>query len=208
MPQLFANNATTTLSLAVLAGDLTLVVADASAFPSPSSGDFSILTLTQINAETSWEEVLLTARAGNTLTVVRAHEGVAQGWSAGDKVELRITAKYLNQVGYINIPQIISSADHTLVLQDQGRQILHPSADTAARTFTIPANSAVPFPIGTAVTFINQNGAGVVSVAITSDTMRLAGAATTGTRALAANGVATAIKVTATEWIISGVGLT
>jgi hypothetical protein len=38
--------------------------------------------------------------------------------------------------------------------------------------------------------------------------MRLAGAGTTGNRTLAANGVATAIKLTATEWIISGVGLT
>jgi hypothetical protein len=66
----------------------------------------------------------------------------------------------------------------------------------------------VAFPIGTAVTFINQNGAGVITIAITSDTMRLAGAGTTGNRTLAANGIATAIKVTSTEWIISGTGLT
>ena len=39
-------------------------------------------------------------------------------------------------------------------------------------------------------------------------TMRLAGAGTTGTRTLAANGVATALKITATEWIISGTNLT
>ena len=38
--------------------------------------------------------------------------------------------------------------------------------------------------------------------------MRLAGAGTTGSRSLAANGVAEAIKVSATEWIISGTGLT
>jgi hypothetical protein len=38
--------------------------------------------------------------------------------------------------------------------------------------------------------------------------MRLAGAGTTGSRTLAANGVATAIKITSTEWIISGTGLT
>lgn len=38
--------------------------------------------------------------------------------------------------------------------------------------------------------------------------MRLAGAGTTGTRSLAANGVAIAIKLTATEWIIYGTGLT
>jgi hypothetical protein len=38
--------------------------------------------------------------------------------------------------------------------------------------------------------------------------MRLAGNGATGTRTLTANGVATAIKITGTEWIISGVNLT
>lgn len=113
-----------------------------------------------------------------------------------------------NLVPFRNIPQNSQSAAYTLVASDSGKHILHPSADTTARTFTIPANGSVPFPIGTAVTFINQNGAGVVTIAITTDTMRLAGAGTTGSRTLAANGVATAIKITSTEWIISGTGLT
>jgi hypothetical protein len=111
-------------------------------------------------------------------------------------------------LGYLNIPQNSRSAAYTLVLTDAGKHIFHPSADTTARTFTIPANGSVAFPIGTAVTFINQNGAGVITIAITTDTMRLAGAGTTGSRTLAANGVATAVKVTSTEWIISGTGLT
>lgn len=110
--------------------------------------------------------------------------------------------------GFINIPQNSQSADYTLVLADSGKQIFHPSADTSARTWTIPANSSVAFPIGTAVTFINQNGAGVITISITTDTMRLAGAGTTGSRTLAANGIATCVKVTSTEWIISGTGLT
>ena len=118
------------------------------------------------------------------------------------------TADGTNAVGYLTIPQNSQSAAYTLVLADSGKKIFHPSADTTARTFTIPANGTVAFPVGTAVTFINQNGAGVVTIAITTDTMRLAGAGTTGSRTLAANGIATAIKVTSTEWIISGTGLT
>lgn len=106
------------------------------------------------------------------------------------------------------IAQNSQSAAYTLVLADAGRHILHPSADTTARTWTIPANGTVAFPIGTAVTFVNQNAAGVITIAITTDTMRLAGAGTTGSRTLAANGIATAVKLTATEWIISGTGLT
>lgn len=113
-----------------------------------------------------------------------------------------------NAIGYLTIPQNSQSSAYTLVLADSGKQIFHPVADTTARTWTIPANSSVAFPVGTAVTFINQNGAGVITIAITSDTMWLAGAGTTGNRTLAANGIATAIKITSTGWIISGTGLT
>lgn len=112
------------------------------------------------------------------------------------------------QVGYMDLVQNSQSADYTLVASDDGKQIFHPSADTTPRTWTIPANSSVPFSIGSAITFINQDSAGTITIAITSDTMRLAGAGSTGSRTLVANGIATAIKVTSTEWIISGTGLT
>lgn len=105
------------------------------------------------------------------------------------------------------IPQNAQSANYALQLSDANKHLLHPSADVTARTFTIPANATVAFPIGTAVTFVNQNGAGAVTIAITTDTMRLAGVGSTGNRTLAANGIATALKITATEWIISGTGL-
>jgi hypothetical protein len=114
----------------------------------------------------------------------------------------------VNDVPFRNIPQNSQSAAYTLVAADAGKHIFHPSADTTARTFTIPANSSVAYPIGTAITFINQDGAGVITIAITTDTMRLSPAGTTGSRTLAANGSATCIKVTSTEWLISGSGLT
>lgn len=113
-----------------------------------------------------------------------------------------------NAVGFLGIPQVSQSAAYTLVLADAGKHILHPSADTTARTFTIPANVSVAFPIGTAITFVNQNAGGDITVAITTDTMRLVGAGITGSRTLAANGAATAVKVTANEWLISGINLT
>lgn len=106
------------------------------------------------------------------------------------------------------IPQNSKSEDYTLVLADGGKHIFHPSSDGSGRTWTIPANASVAFPVGTAVTFVNQNGAGSISINITSDTMRLAGTGSSGGRTLAANGVATALKIDTTEWIISGTGLT
>jgi hypothetical protein len=110
-------------------------------------------------------------------------------------------------VGFRNIPQNSQSAAYTLVLADAGKHIFHPSSDANARTFTIPANSSVAYPIGTAITFINMTSQ-VVTIAITTDTMYLSSAGTTGSRTLAQYGSATALKVTSTVWIISGSGLT
>jgi hypothetical protein len=112
-----------------------------------------------------------------------------------------------NEVGFKNIPQNSQSAAYTLVLADAGKHIFHPSTDANARTFTIPANSSVAYPIGTAITFINMTAA-VVTIAINTDTMYLSSAGTTGSRSLAQYGSATAIKITSTDWLISGSGLT
>ena len=54
----------------------------------------------------------------------------------------------------------------------------------------------------------NDTSAGVITIAITSDTLILAGAGTTGSRTLAASGIATAYKMISTRWIITGTGLT
>lgn len=108
----------------------------------------------------------------------------------------------------IQLPQIIKSIDYIIELTDGGKHILHPSSDTSERTYTIPANTTTPFAIGTTVTFINQSAAGKLIISIDTDTMRLAGLGNTGSRNLTSNGIATAIKLTNTEWIISGVNLT
>ena len=112
-----------------------------------------------------------------------------------------------NSVGFLNIPQNSQSAAYTLVLADAGKHIFHPVGDNNARTFTIPANGSVAYPIGTAITFINMAAANV-TIAITTDTMYLSSAGTTGSRTLAQYGSATAIKITSTNWLISGSGLT
>jgi hypothetical protein len=106
------------------------------------------------------------------------------------------------------LPVNSQSTDYTLVIDDTGKIILHPTADTTARTFTIPANSSVAFPIGTVITFINQHGAGTLSIALTTDTMYHAGTSNlTGNKTLAVSCMATAIKLTTTEWILSFTGL-
>jgi hypothetical protein len=109
-------------------------------------------------------------------------------------------------VGFKNTPVNSQSAAYTAVLADSGKTILHPIADDNPRTFTIPANSSVAYDVGTVLTFVNLIN--TVTIAITTDTMYLANDGATGSRTLAVYGVASAIKVDSTSWIISGNGLT
>lgn len=111
----------------------------------------------------------------------------------------------VDSVGYAGIPANAQTANYTVVAGDANKVILHPLSDNNSRTFTIDSNANVPYPVGTTLTFINMIN--TVTIAITSDTMYLAGAGTTGSRTLAAYGIATAVKVSSTAWIISGNGI-
>ena len=101
-----------------------------------------------------------------------------------------------SSVGFRGTPQITATT-RTLDLTDAGKQI------ALTGTCTIPANGSVAFPIGTAVIVYN-NSASSISIAITTDTLRLAGTSSTGTRTLAQRGLATLVKVGTTEWVVSG----
>lgn len=114
----------------------------------------------------------------------------------------------IDQVGYMNMPQNIQSADYTLAYSDQGKHIYHPMSDTTPRTFTIPthASMATKYPNGTVITIINDTNAGVITVT-TGDSLVLAGTGTVGDRTISANGIATITKMTDTRWIIAGSGV-
>jgi hypothetical protein len=115
------------------------------------------------------------------------------------------TSSTAASVGYMGLPQSATTTTATLAIGDAGKHIY---VNTAGQTMTIPANSAVPYPIGTAITFVAGPSAGTVTIAITTDIMYLVGTGGTGSRTLAAYGTATAIKVSATAWYINGTGLT
>lgn len=125
--------------------------------------------------------------------VVGTHAGQVQ--DAGGSVQ---------DVGFLGLPQVSQTTNYTAVLSDSGKHIL---MNGTTITATIPANATVAFPLGTTLTWVNSNASNL-SIAITSDTLTKAGSTTTGTRTLAQNGVATAVKVGTTSWIISGTGLT
>jgi hypothetical protein len=96
----FTNNAETLLSTSSLADDDTSVaVDDGSVFPALSSGEFFYATLIRADALTTREIVKVTARSGNTLTIVRAQDNTsALTFSADDLIELRIVAATLESL--------------------------------------------------------------------------------------------------------------
>ena len=102
-----------------------------------------------------------------------------------------------NPIGYLDLVGSSPAGAYTLVLGDRGQTLIGPGP------FTIPANASVAFPVRTVITFI---ATAATTLAITTDTMTLAGSATTGTRTLAANAIATIIKTGAATWLISGTG--
>jgi len=109
-----------------------------------------------------------------------------------------------NSVGFLGAPQIADQDDYTLALTDSGGHYYHVSG--TPHTLTIPANGSVAFPIGTVIVIVNENGAGNITLAITSDTLRWG--SSTGSRTIAANGTATLLKVTSTVWRLTGDGIT
>jgi hypothetical protein len=114
------------------------------------------------------------------------------------------TATATTGAGYMGMPQnTTTTGAYTLVAADAGKHIY----STATRTVTIPANGTTAFPIGTTIVFMNAVST-VLTVSITTDTLILAKDGTTGSRTLAAYGMATLVKITATSWMISGNGLT
>ncbi len=100
--QLFANNASSTLAsgITAVATSATLATGQGAMFPTPTGGDWFLLTLTQpTGPESSWEIVKVTARTADTLTIVRAQEGTtAVAWDTA-KVEHRLTAGSMPAAG-------------------------------------------------------------------------------------------------------------
>jgi hypothetical protein len=114
------------------------------------------------------------------------------------------TTTAANGVGYMGLPRTVATTgNYTIVAADAGTQIY----STGTRTITIPANATLAMPIGSTIVLVN-NSAGLVTIAITTDTLNLAGVGTTGSRTLDNWGMATLVKYTTTGWIISGNGLT
>jgi len=117
----------------------------------------------------------------------------------------RITGNQsVREVGTRGLPvNLQTGATYTLAFGDEGGIIAHSGA--TAQTITIPANGTTAFPVGTAITIVNEPSAADITLTITTDTLnRGDGVAGTGNRTIKASSVVTIIKTTSTSWVVTG----
>jgi hypothetical protein len=175
----------------------------------------SLRSTVNTNSATTWnyqgtDVKTLTSSWQTTYTVVNTNSAT---WASPDGTKLPLSGGIVTgpidiSSGTItNIPlsQMILSANYTAVLSDAGKHYYHPITDNNARTFTIPSNASVAYPLGTTLTIVNDIN--TVTISINADTLVLAGGSSTGSRSLTSTGMATAMKVTSTRWVIGGMGI-
>jgi hypothetical protein len=151
-----------------------------------------------------------------TLGSLAVTNAVTAATFAGDATTATTTTA-ASGVGYMGLPQnSTTTGAYRLLATDAGKHIY----STATRTITIPGNATggspqVAFPIGSTIVFVNATGTTLTLSmdGTTTDTCLLSSAGTSmtggsGSRTLAAFGMATLLKITSTSWIISGNGLT
>jgi hypothetical protein len=107
------------------------------------------------------------------------------------------------EIGYKTIPQIVTNSNITInTTNSSGAH--HYKTGTSDISLTLPTGT-----IGTAITFVNDAASGNITIlAGTGVTLQLGGTLTTGNRTIGPGGVATALAVTASKWIVSGTGVT
>lgn len=179
-------------------GTLTGSIASTTTAITQTAGDNSTKVATTAYVKTATDNLALGTMSTQNANNVNISGGTISNVSNGGS-----TTSAANSLGYLGIPQGAQSTGYTLALTDAGKHIYYTGS---AATITVPTNSSVAIPIGSAITIIN-NGTGTLTISAASITMNFAGTTSTGNRALATKGLATLIKVATDTWFISGVGV-
>jgi hypothetical protein len=185
---LFAANGTgTSVGVNVGAGKVLTIAGNVSA----NGATLSPTELSYLDGATSAIQTQLNAKAAS---------GANTDITALDQ-DVTITATgtiAADTIGYRGLPQNSQTASYTLALADAGKHI---SITTGG--VVIPANGSVAFPTGTTIVVFNNSGSSQ-TISITTDTLRQAGTANTGSRTLAQYGLVTLVKVASTVWVATG----
>ena len=137
MPFRFTNNSSTTLAASLASGALSLTVSSGTGalFPSLSAGE--VFNAVLMDSSNNLEIVQVTARTGDTFTIVRAQEGtVARAFSSGDRVELRMTAAALTNFVQLDGAQTITGAKTFSTAPNFSTALSVASGGTGVQTLT------------------------------------------------------------------------
>ena len=164
----FANSAFATLASGInnSATSITLTTGQGARFPSLSAGDYFFATL--IDTSNNLEIVKCTARSTDVLTVTRAQESTtARAYSAGDRIELRITAQGLVDAsgdlasGTLAIPGTSASGAIARLYEDTDNGT-HYVGLKAAASIASSLDFTLPSADGSAGQFLKTNGSGAL----------------------------------------------
>lgn len=187
MPAKFSNNASATLSTSITSAATTIVLStgQGAQFPALTGSDYFMGTL--VNSSNQLEIVKVTARSGDSLTVLRAQESTtARAYAAGDKLELRPTALALNNMAQLDAANTMTgnntfSGTNTFSGATAFSTAPTVPTATAGTSNTQPATTAF---VGTAITNYNTN-LSVTTSQITNGAVTLPKLAATGTPSVA-----------------------
>lgn len=168
----FSNNASTTLGSGIspVATTITVATGTGAQFPVLAAGQYFTATLIASGSSTGTpnEIVRVTARTGDTMTVVRGQEGTtAQTWSVGDMFANFVTAGFLNQL--VDAGAVQQQASNYAVdsgTANAGVVALSPVPANLAALVGVPVRVKKMAASSTGAYTINVNGTGAVAVLI------------------------------------------
>jgi hypothetical protein len=173
----------------------------------PASESVVEATQTQVNAGTATGIYVSPAKLAAWSGVAGAL-GFTPLNKAGDtatNLVLANTALSSASAGYLGFPLNEQDSAYTFALADAGKMVR--GNNGSAMAWTIPPNSTVAFPAGTAIGVRNV-GAGTITLTRGAGvTQLLAGGSTSKDVALVQYGLATLIQESANNWVVAGTGI-
>jgi len=174
----FTNNANTTLGSAVssTATSITVATGTGSLFPSLSGSQYFSATLFSAGSTTGTpnEIVYVTARSGDTMTVLRGQEGTtAQNWNVGDTFSNFLTAGYLNGlIGPQDLQSQFGNSAGDTGTANAGSVILTPAPTSLSNLMFSPIRVMKTGAANTGTYTLNVNALGAKTVLLNGQALQ------------------------------------